>query len=255
MFGRMHVAPVLLGFLAKHPQVRVRSYFSDQIVHLLDEGFDVAVRGNFGLDATLDATLGADKTLSVTSIESLGVEAGLKAANRQAAGGGGGPPAAPAEKEAFQFGVEASFGIATGQVALAADVITTDKIAFPMPLSNDHGGKVVNRAFKTVVDWLVTHNSQQRFESPRVSITRFEFIDATLGPLGAPANRLRAEACVRPEEEARYARGAIPPGRSGAAPCREWSTPSPDVCPKPRVGHAYSLFSTHPTAQLFAIMT
>lgn len=44
MFGRMHVAPVLLGFLAQHPQVSVRSWFSDQIVHLLDEGFDVAVR-------------------------------------------------------------------------------------------------------------------------------------------------------------------------------------------------------------------
>ncbi|HEX3140938.1 MAG TPA: LysR family transcriptional regulator, partial [Rhizobacter sp.] len=39
MFGRMHVAPVLLSFLARHPQVSVRSYFSDQIVHLLDEGF------------------------------------------------------------------------------------------------------------------------------------------------------------------------------------------------------------------------
>jgi len=44
MFGRIHVAPVLFGFLARHPQVTVRSYFSDQIVHLLDEGFDLAVR-------------------------------------------------------------------------------------------------------------------------------------------------------------------------------------------------------------------
>jgi DNA-binding transcriptional LysR family regulator len=44
MFGRIHVAPVLLSFLTRYPQVSVRSYFSDQIVHLLDEGFDVAVR-------------------------------------------------------------------------------------------------------------------------------------------------------------------------------------------------------------------
>lgn len=44
MFGRLHVAPVLLDFLAQQPQLKARCYFSDQIVHLLDEGFDVAVR-------------------------------------------------------------------------------------------------------------------------------------------------------------------------------------------------------------------
>lgn len=44
MFGRLHVAPVLLDFLSQQPQLKARSYFSDQIVHLLDEGFDVAVR-------------------------------------------------------------------------------------------------------------------------------------------------------------------------------------------------------------------
>jgi DNA-binding transcriptional LysR family regulator len=44
MFGRLHVAPLLLEFLALHPQVTVRSHFSDPIVHLLDEGFDVALR-------------------------------------------------------------------------------------------------------------------------------------------------------------------------------------------------------------------
>ncbi|WP_280152950.1 LysR family transcriptional regulator [Piscinibacter sp. XHJ-5] len=44
MFGRMHVAPVLLAFLAQHPQVSARAHFVDHIVHLLEEGFDVAVR-------------------------------------------------------------------------------------------------------------------------------------------------------------------------------------------------------------------
>ena len=44
MFGRMHVTPVLLDFLAQHPQVSARSYFVDHIVHLFEEGFDVAVR-------------------------------------------------------------------------------------------------------------------------------------------------------------------------------------------------------------------
>ena len=44
MFGRMHVTPVLLDFLAQHPQVSARTYFVDHIVHLFEEGFDVAVR-------------------------------------------------------------------------------------------------------------------------------------------------------------------------------------------------------------------
>lgn len=44
MFGRMHVTPVLLDFLARHPQVSVRSFYADHIVHLFDEGFDAAVR-------------------------------------------------------------------------------------------------------------------------------------------------------------------------------------------------------------------
>jgi DNA-binding transcriptional LysR family regulator len=44
MFGRMHVTPVLLEFLAQHPQVSVRSFYADHIVHLFEEGFDAAVR-------------------------------------------------------------------------------------------------------------------------------------------------------------------------------------------------------------------
>lgn len=44
MFGRLHVAPVLLDFMAQQPLLTSRSFFSDQIVNLLDDGFDVAVR-------------------------------------------------------------------------------------------------------------------------------------------------------------------------------------------------------------------
>lgn len=44
LFGRMHVAPVLLDFLAAHPGVSARCFFVDRIVNLHDEGFDVAVR-------------------------------------------------------------------------------------------------------------------------------------------------------------------------------------------------------------------
>jgi DNA-binding transcriptional LysR family regulator len=44
MFGRLHVAPIALDFLALQPQLSLRSYFVDRVVHMLDEGFDVAVR-------------------------------------------------------------------------------------------------------------------------------------------------------------------------------------------------------------------
>ncbi|MED5621036.1 LysR family transcriptional regulator [Ideonella sp. BN130291] len=44
MFGRLHVAPTLLAFLAEHPKVQARVMFVDRVVHLMEEGFDVAVR-------------------------------------------------------------------------------------------------------------------------------------------------------------------------------------------------------------------
>lgn len=44
MFGRIHVAPLLVEFLAAHPAIRARGLYSDHIVHLLDEGIDVALR-------------------------------------------------------------------------------------------------------------------------------------------------------------------------------------------------------------------
>ncbi len=44
MFGRMHVAPLALAFLARHAGVTVRTLFVDRRVDLVDEGIDVAVR-------------------------------------------------------------------------------------------------------------------------------------------------------------------------------------------------------------------
>jgi DNA-binding transcriptional LysR family regulator len=38
------VAPLLVDFLRAHPTITVRAFFADQIVHLLDDGFDVALR-------------------------------------------------------------------------------------------------------------------------------------------------------------------------------------------------------------------
>lgn len=44
MFGRRHLAPVLLDFLSSHPQLSARAFFADRVVHLIDEGYDVALR-------------------------------------------------------------------------------------------------------------------------------------------------------------------------------------------------------------------
>jgi DNA-binding transcriptional LysR family regulator len=43
-FGRLHIVPLVVEFLRSHPAITVRAFFADHIVHLLDEGFDVALR-------------------------------------------------------------------------------------------------------------------------------------------------------------------------------------------------------------------
>jgi DNA-binding transcriptional LysR family regulator len=57
MFGRMHIAPLLLGFLEQHPKVDARAMFVDRIVNLIEEGFDVALR----IDTLADSSLTAIK--------------------------------------------------------------------------------------------------------------------------------------------------------------------------------------------------
>ena len=44
MFGRRHIAPLLFEFLDRHPALQARALFTDRLVHLVDEGFDVALR-------------------------------------------------------------------------------------------------------------------------------------------------------------------------------------------------------------------
>lgn len=44
MFGIQHVAPIVQGFLQAQPRVQVRTLFVNRLVHLLDEGVDVAIR-------------------------------------------------------------------------------------------------------------------------------------------------------------------------------------------------------------------
>ncbi|MEZ5670492.1 MAG: LysR family transcriptional regulator [Alphaproteobacteria bacterium] len=44
LFGRFHVAPIVLDFLGRHPSVHVRCLLVDRVVDMLEEGFDVAIR-------------------------------------------------------------------------------------------------------------------------------------------------------------------------------------------------------------------
>lgn len=64
MFGRMHIAPLVLEFLGQHEKVTVRTYFVDRIVHLHDEGYDVAVR----IAALPDSSLVAVRVGSVRRV-------------------------------------------------------------------------------------------------------------------------------------------------------------------------------------------
>jgi DNA-binding transcriptional LysR family regulator len=43
-FGRRHVAPLVPGFLARHPDVSVSLNLSDRVVDIVNEGYDCAVR-------------------------------------------------------------------------------------------------------------------------------------------------------------------------------------------------------------------
>lgn len=55
MFGRLHVGPVVAGFLNAYPEMRAELLFVDRIVDLLEEGMDVAVRIGFLPDSSLVA--------------------------------------------------------------------------------------------------------------------------------------------------------------------------------------------------------
>jgi DNA-binding transcriptional LysR family regulator len=44
VFGRLHVVPVVSEFLAKYPDIDIRTLLSDRNAHLLDDDIDLAVR-------------------------------------------------------------------------------------------------------------------------------------------------------------------------------------------------------------------
>lgn len=63
-FGRLHVAPVLLDFLAAYPEVTARALFVDRVEDLVAEGLDVAVR----IAELPDSSLGAVRVGALRSV-------------------------------------------------------------------------------------------------------------------------------------------------------------------------------------------
>jgi DNA-binding transcriptional LysR family regulator len=55
LFGRLFVAPLLPGFLARHPRLTVDLMLADRFVNLVEEGCDLAVRAGFLEDSSLIA--------------------------------------------------------------------------------------------------------------------------------------------------------------------------------------------------------
>jgi DNA-binding transcriptional LysR family regulator len=54
-FGCLHVAPLLIEFLERYPEISMQTLFVDRVVNLIDEGLDVAIRIGDLPDSTLTA--------------------------------------------------------------------------------------------------------------------------------------------------------------------------------------------------------
>jgi DNA-binding transcriptional LysR family regulator len=68
MFGRLHVEPVLLEFLALYPDITARLVLADRLVNLVDDHVDVAVRIGPLADSGMVATrLGAIRWITCAS--------------------------------------------------------------------------------------------------------------------------------------------------------------------------------------------
>ncbi|MCB1773753.1 MAG: LysR family transcriptional regulator [Gammaproteobacteria bacterium] len=68
MFGRLHVLPVVAGFLAEYPEISVRLHLGDRNVDLIDDHVDMAVRIGALPDSSMVATpIGKMRTVTCAS--------------------------------------------------------------------------------------------------------------------------------------------------------------------------------------------
>ncbi|RXZ45520.1 LysR family transcriptional regulator [Crenobacter cavernae] len=72
LFGQLHVAPIVTGFVARYEQVKCRLMLHDRVVNLLEEGIDVGVRIGPLADSSLIAhRVGSIRRVLVASPELL----------------------------------------------------------------------------------------------------------------------------------------------------------------------------------------
>jgi DNA-binding transcriptional LysR family regulator len=68
MFGKLHVTPIVLDFLAAYPEVNVRLVLADHVIDLLDNHVDAAVRiGHLSDTALVAAKVGEIRWLTCAS--------------------------------------------------------------------------------------------------------------------------------------------------------------------------------------------
>jgi DNA-binding transcriptional LysR family regulator len=68
MFGRLHVAPIVLAFLKRHPRVSVRMLFLDRVTDLVEEGIDAAIRiGHLPDSSLVAARVGSMRRIACAS--------------------------------------------------------------------------------------------------------------------------------------------------------------------------------------------
>lgn len=78
-FGRLHVRPALDAFVAAHDELRARLLLLDRVVHLVDEGIDLAVRIGRLEDSSLVATrVGEVRRVTCASPAYLAAHRGLR---------------------------------------------------------------------------------------------------------------------------------------------------------------------------------
>ena len=67
-FGRMYVSPLLPAFLRAHPRVRLVAHLSDQVVDLVGDGFDLAIRiGDLDDSRLVSRRIGANRRVACAS--------------------------------------------------------------------------------------------------------------------------------------------------------------------------------------------
>ena len=68
MFGRLHLAPLLASFLARHPDIEASLVLSDRNAQLVEEGFDLAIRlGPIGQPSLIARKVGETRRVMVAS--------------------------------------------------------------------------------------------------------------------------------------------------------------------------------------------